>query len=404
MWKIWPVLLSAALAAGACGSDDGDDAAGSAQPADSVELEGEPIVLGFAIGETGFMEPYDVPARTAAEMAIEEVNANGGVNGRPLRIVSADTQSEPEQSANAAIDVLDQGADIVVTSCDFDQGGPAALVAQERGVLALSTCAASTEFGPSGIGPLAFTMATAAPAEGATMAEWAFEEQGWDSAYVLVDDTINFTVQTTFGFENRFEELGGDVVGRSVFKQEDQSIATQINQIRALDAEPDVLWISSYNPGLASALLQLRSAGLDMPIVSDEDMDGDYWKEAVPDISNVYYATYGSIYADDPDEVVNTTVERYSEQEGQLPDTSLFLTGYALVEAVAAAVANADGSTVGADLQEAMEEFSQEDFLLPTSFSPKDHITYDRTLRIIRIENGESSFHTLWTPDSVPVP
>ena len=58
-------------------------------------------------------------------------------------------------------------------------------------------------------------------------------------------------------------------------------------------------------PGEASAVKQIRAAGLDMPLLGDEDLDGDYWKEAVPGLSDVYYSTYASIYGDDPDDQVN---------------------------------------------------------------------------------------------------
>ena len=101
-----------------------------------------------------------------------------------------------------------------------------------------------------------------------------------------------------------------------------------------------------------------------MPILAEEDVDGDYWKEAVPDVSDVYYATYASIYGDDPDPAVNEMVERYQEKEGKLPETSAFLTGYALVQAVATAVEGTGGSTDGTELQEQLETFDEEPLLL----------------------------------------
>ncbi|MDQ2621460.1 MAG: ABC transporter substrate-binding protein, partial [Actinomycetota bacterium] len=323
-------------------------------------------------------------------------------NGRDLQIVSANTKSKPELAGNAATKVIDEGADIVIVSCDFDQGSPAAIVAQQAGKLTFSTCAASTDFGPSGIGPLAFTMATAAPVEGAAMAEWAYNDKGLKSAYTLLDDTLEFTKQTTESFTTRWEELGGDIAGASTFKQGDASIASQINEIKALPEAPDAIWLASYNPGAASALKQIRAAGLDMPILGDEDLDGDYWKEAVPNISDVYYATYASLYGDDSDQKINDLLDRYKEQEGKLPDTSLFLTGYAAVEAIAKAVEGADGSTEGTDPQAQLETFDDEQLLLPTTFTSENHISFKRTLRIMEIQNGKTKLVTEFSPESVP--
>ncbi|MFN8149514.1 MAG: ABC transporter substrate-binding protein [Solirubrobacterales bacterium] len=388
--------LLLALFLAACGSGSGDETSDS-----SAASSDEPLTLGFAIGETGFMAPFDDPARTAAQFAMDDVNADGGIDGRQVEMVSADTKSKPELSGDAATDVLGQGADIVVTSCDFDQGSPAAIVAQDQGVLAFSTCAGSTAFGPEGIGPLAFTMATAAPAEGAAMAEWAMDK-GYTKAATLLDDTIEFTKQSNYGFETRYEDLGGDLVAQETFKQGDQSLASQINAIKA--ADPDVIYLASYMPSQASAMKQIRAAGIDAPILADEDVDGDYWKEALPDISDVYYATYASIYGDDPDDKVNELVDRYKEKTGKLPDNSAFLTGYAMVQAIQKAIEDADGSTDGQDLSDQLQTFDDEQFLLPTTFDEQYHITLKRTLRLMEIQDGKTSFLEEHTPEDVPIP
>lgn len=388
--------LLLALFLAACGSGSGDETSDS-----SAASSDEPLTLGFAIGETGFMAPFDDPARTAAQFAMDDVNADGGIDGRQVEMVSADTKSKPELSGDAATDVLGQGADIVVTSCDFDQGSPAAIVAQDQGVLAFSTCAGSTAFGPEGIGPLAFTMATAAPAEGAAMAEWAMDK-GYTKAATLLDDTIEFTKQSNYGFETRYEDLGGDLVAQETFKQGDQSLASQVNAIKA--ADPDVIYLASYMPSQASAMKQIRAAGIDAPILADEDVDGDYWKEALPDISDVYYATYASIYGDDPDDKVNELVDRYKEKTGKLPDNSAFLTGYAMVQAIQKAIEDADGSTDGQDLSDQLQTFDDEQFLLPTTFDEQYHITLKRTLRLMEIQDGKTTFLEEHTPEDVPIP
>jgi branched-chain amino acid transport system substrate-binding protein len=399
MKRLLAVFAALFIAVGlaACGSGSGDDSSGGGGGDSS-----DPITLGFAIGETGFMAPYDLPARTVAQMAADDINADGGVDGRDIEIVSANTKSKPELAGNAATQVIDDGADVVVVSCDFDQGSPAAIVAQQAGKLVFSTCAASTDFGPTGIGPLAFTMATAAPVEGAAMAEWAYQDKGLKTAYTVLDDTLEFTKQTTQAFTDRWKELGGEIVGASTFKQGDASIASQINEIKSLPEPPDAIWLASYNPGAASALKQIRAAGLDMPILGDEDLDGDYWKDAVPDISDVFFATYASIYGDDSEDQINQLVARYKKKEGKLPDTSLFLTGYATTQAIAKAIEGAGGSTEGTDLQGQLEKFDDEDLLLPATFTAENHISFKRTLRIMEIQNGKTKLVTEFSPKSVP--
>jgi branched-chain amino acid transport system substrate-binding protein len=350
------------------------------------------------------MEPFDVPAQTSAQFAIDDINKDGGIDGRQIETTTADMKSKPELAGDAATKVIDDGADVVVTSCDFDQGSPAASVAQEQGKLAFSTCAASIAFGPEGIGNLAFTMGTAGSAEGAAMAQFA-NEQGYKSAYTLVDDTIQFTKESVFGFNETWKKLGGTVVGSDTWKQTDQSIASQINAIKSANPQPDFIYITSYMPGEASAIKQIRAAGIDLPLLGDEDIDGDYWKDAVPGLSDVWYATYASIYGDDPDEKVNEIVDRYKQQTGKAPDTSAFLTGYAMVQAIQQAIEGADGSTDGQALADQLQTFDNNtDLLLPTTFTDQYHITLSRTLRVMQIQDGKTSFVEEVTPKDVPVP
>ena len=94
--------------------------------------------------------------------------------------------------------------------------------------------------------------------------------------------------------------MGGKIVGRDTFKNDDPSIATQITRLRALNPAPDVITLCSYTPGGASAVRQIRAAGINTPIASDNAMDGGYWLSAVPDLNNFYYASLGSVVGGDP--------------------------------------------------------------------------------------------------------
>lgn len=173
----------------------------------SGALSGEPIVIGGARPKRPGL-PYDLPPLAFAELAVEDLNAAGGVLGRPLQVVTADTKSDPAQGPTAALEVLDKKAVAVIVTSDFDFGSPAALTAQSKGVIAFSPGAASPKFGVQGIGPLAYTMSTGTPGEGFTIAEWAKKDKGWESAYALLDDGSEYERTTMQYFKTRWAELG----------------------------------------------------------------------------------------------------------------------------------------------------------------------------------------------------
>jgi len=135
--------LAAVVAAGAM-------AATAAWSIDAVKAD-DAVVVGGAVALSGFIAPYDDPHKGAI-LAIDELNAAGGVLGKQIKWVAADTKSDPAQGANAAIDVLEQGAQLVIVTCDYDFGSPAAITAQSRGVMSFSLCAGDPKFGVQGIG------------------------------------------------------------------------------------------------------------------------------------------------------------------------------------------------------------------------------------------------------------
>jgi branched-chain amino acid transport system substrate-binding protein len=363
----------------------------------------DPITIGFVLGKTGILESYDVPAAQAAKFAIEDINAKGGVGGRKLVSIEADTKSKPELAGTAATEVISKGADVIVTPCDFDLGSPAAIVAQSAGKIGISTCAGSTNFGPQGVGDLAYTMGTAGVTEGAAAAEWAVEKQGWKSAYMLWDSTLDQNKQASAAFKARFASAGGTLAGEDTFKQDDQSISAQVTRIKGLSTPPDFLYMSSYQPGFAKAVKQVRAAGIDVPIVGGSDLDGDYWKDAVPNLSDVYFTAYASIYGDDPDKQVNDLVARYTKTTGKKPDTSAFITGYPTIQAIAKAVEEA-GSTDGKAMTAKMQAFDAEPFLLTTTYTPEWHISLKRDVRIMKIDGGKTTVAGTWTTKEVPTP
>ncbi|RUY11372.1 ABC transporter substrate-binding protein, partial [Mesorhizobium sp. M7A.F.Ca.US.005.03.2.1] len=65
------------------------------------------IVIGFATAESGFMEAYDKPAQEAALIRIDEINAAGGLLGKQIKVVKADTKSDRAEGAKAGLSVLD---------------------------------------------------------------------------------------------------------------------------------------------------------------------------------------------------------------------------------------------------------------------------------------------------------
>jgi branched-chain amino acid transport system substrate-binding protein len=388
------VLAVIALVLTGCGS--GDDGAATGEDTGTSE----PIVVGAAQGFTGFMVTWDVPVYNAALLAIEDINADGGVLGRQVKMIDADTKSDVSLGPTAASQVLDEGAVMLLVSTDFDMGSPSALVAQNAGVPSFSG-AVSPMFGAQGVGDLAFSSSDSATEEAAAGAQFAYNK-GWRNVYILVDETV--AAERDYGkyFEEAFTHLGGTVAGRDVFKNDDQSIAAQITHFKSLSPAPDVMVLASYAPGGPAALRQIRAAGIDIPVIGADDWDGVFWLEAVPGVKDVYGCVPRSMFGDDPDPAVNEFFKRLEKKVGKPIDSSLAIAGYTAIQLWANAVEEA-GTTEGKAVGKALEQTTN----FPTitgevSYTATDHIIYGRDMTIIGFWDGTGHFVERVTPEFTP--
>jgi branched-chain amino acid transport system substrate-binding protein len=370
---------------------------------EAAEAADDEVVIGFAVAESGWMNAYDGPPLKGAMMAIEEFNAEGGILGMPIRAVVSDTKTDTVQGAKAAAEVIAQGAQFMGVSCDYDMGAPAATVANDSGIIAIAFCASDAKMGVQGIGPYAFTMEIFGQGEGAVGAKYAWD-QGWRKGYGLLDASIEYDKSICHGFLEYWKKLGGEVVGVDTFMQEDASIASQITrykQAAAEKGEPEVMMLCSYVPGAVSAIRQIRAAGIDVPIIGGDSMDGHYWGEGVPGLSDHYAVTFGSMYGDDPRQEVNDFFERYREKYGE-PETSFPLNGYSVVQAFKIAAERAGSLDSDAVLAE-LNKFDKEPLLWgETTFTPEMHIDLVHPMAIIQIQEGKGSFADLLTVEDPP--
>lgn len=362
------------------------------------------ITVGLAIAKSGWMEAYDTPAATAAKIRIDEINAAGGLLGSQIKWVEADTRTDRAEAAKAGLQVLDEGAQMMIVSCDYDFGAPAALVAEGEGMNSFFLCAEDIKAGVQGVGPNSFSASVLAGVQGATMAEWSHAKRDAREAYVLLDTTIEYNKGICKGFEWMFPTLdGASIAGSDTFKNDDASIAGQISAIKALPEEPDVIMLCSYMPGAAAAVRQIRAAGINSLILNGSAVDGSYWLDATPDLSNFVVPVQGSIYGDDPRPEVEAFNVAYEKATGARPASQYAYPGYVLIDLWAKAVERAgtvEGATVTAELEKMQDEPT---IFGPRSFSAAMHHQNTAPMQIVEITGGKPARVDEWRI-STPVP
>ncbi|MEQ8344002.1 MAG: ABC transporter substrate-binding protein [Sneathiellaceae bacterium] len=378
-------------------------AAAMALPAGMAAADDDEVVIGFAVAESGWMQAYDQPSTRAALVRVDEINAAGGLLGKQIQVVTADTKTDRNEGVKAGQEVVDAGADLVVVSCDYDFGAPAANVAQDAELVSFFLCAEDVKAGIEGVGPYSFSASVLAAVQGATMAEWSFKERDAKTGYVLLDTSIEYNKGICYGYDWMYPKVGGKIIGRDTFKNDDPSIASQITRIKSLPEEPDAIMLCSYNPGGASAAKQLRAAGIKSLILNGSSLDGSYWLDAVPDLSGFVVPVQGSIYGDDPDPAVEKFNKVYEAKWGERPSSQYAYPGYVMVDVWAKAVERAGTTDTEAVVAE-LEKMNNEPTLFgPRTFTDKLHHQNQATYKLVEANNGKFGYIGEWTI-SEPVP
>jgi branched-chain amino acid transport system substrate-binding protein len=316
---------------------------------------GEPILIGGALSLTGIQAPLDEPGLRGAELAVEELNNTGGVLGRPVEFVNLDGKSDPVTVGNVAVDLISRGAVAIVAPCDFDFGGPASREAQAAGLVGISTCASSPLYNSNVLGDKQFTLSMWNTTMGAAAAQYAYEEMGWRTVYVVTDSFIDYTTSLSEYFIKQFKFLGGTVIFEDSYTQGDQDFSAQLARIRDLDTLPDFFYISSYMPDLGLIIRTMREAGIDTPILGGDSYDDPgLWEAVGPDYGNdIIFVTHSWLgEGASPDS--QHFLDLYNAKYGEPPDTSFVVTGWDTIMVMAQAMELA-GSTDGAAMAKAME-------------------------------------------------
>jgi branched-chain amino acid transport system substrate-binding protein len=362
-------------------------------------------MIGGSLVLTGPQAPFDEPGLRGANLAVEQINANGGILGRPVEFVNLDGKSDPPTVGNNAVQLIEQGAVAIVAPCDFDFGGPASREAQERGMVGISTCASSPLYNAQNLGDKQFTLSMWNTTMGSAAAEWAIKEQGWMNAWVLTDDYIDYTSSLSRYFIDSFEENGGTVLAEEPYSQGAGDVSGQIQRLQNLETQPDVLFVSSYPPDLATIIRAIRAAGIETPIMGGDAYDDPSLHEAVGELATEMYFVTHTYAGDEAGENVAEFLDIYEAEHGEPPDTAFVMTGWDTMMVLDQAIEQA-GSTDGAAVARAMEELEFD--LLTGSLDWSDAAgghEPDKETAIVKVNPGEGTEFLGWfRPEYLPEP
>ncbi|MFN8565576.1 MAG: ABC transporter substrate-binding protein [Anaerolineae bacterium] len=320
-----------------------------------IYAQDETIKIGLGFDLTGAESSLDLPASNGALLAIDEINAAGGVLGKQLEGVSHDTRYDMALTAQVAQQFVEQdGVSAVVGFTDSDSVLASGPIIQDAGIPFI-TAGATSPLLPEQVGDLFFMACFGDNVQAAAAAEYAYANFG-PTAYLLTDTGVEYTTLLAEYFKARFTELGGTIVLEDTYADDATDFTTQITKVRALAEQPDFYFISAMPYNVGPVVLQMRQAGLEGPIVGGDGYDTpDIVSVAGDSSSNVFFTTHALMDSEIGTDGIKAFIAAYTEKYGHAPENAFAALGYDAVKLLADAIERA-GSTDATAIQTALQE------------------------------------------------
>ncbi|MEO6588210.1 MAG: ABC transporter substrate-binding protein [Pyrinomonadaceae bacterium] len=310
---------------------------------------GDTIKVGVYGDLTGKTASFGQSTKNGVELAVAEINAAGGVNGKKIELIVEDDQGTPEKAKTVISKLISQDkVQAVIGEVASSNSLAAAPVAQEAKIPMISPSSTNPQVTEKGdyISRVCFID----PFQGSVMAKFAANTLKAKTAAIFGDVNSDYSKGLTKFYEEEFVKLGGKVVAKEYYTQDDPDFKGQLTKIRQLN--PDVIYIPGYYGQVGIIAKQARELGMKQPLLGGDGWDSpDLWKLGGDALTPAYISNHYS--AENPAPEIQNFVKNYTAKFGAAPD-SLAALAYDAAKVLADAIKRAGGAGDSAKLKDAI--------------------------------------------------
>jgi len=250
--------------AGALAFAGGGQAAGTSSSGDTV-------AIGAVFPLSGQVAFYGNESRDGAILAIEQINAAGGLLGKKLTLLAEDDEGDGAKAMNAFTKLTTSNkVNFVIGSSTSGATMAMTSMAQKGKVIICSP--SSTNVDVTKAGDFIFRACFIDPFQGVVGADFAHDTLNCGKAAILYDAGADYNTGLAASFRDEFKKVGGQVVADEAYQTGDVDFNAQVTRIRA--ANPDVVYLPNYYNDVALQAKQLRAQGVTCALVGGDGWDG----------------------------------------------------------------------------------------------------------------------------------
>jgi len=353
----------------------------------------EGIPIGFYGSLTGPTATFGQSGKNGSTLALDEINAAGGVLGEKLALHVEDDRGEPAEAASAVSKLISRDHVVgLLGEAASSRTLAAAPIAQKSEIPMITP--SSTNPQVTLVGSYVFRVCFTDDFQGAMLARFAARDLKAKTALLLTDVRSDYSAGLGAAFRQAFEALGGRIAGEQRYAEGDTDFSAQLTQMRTTPA--DVIFVPGYYTDVGLIARQKKSLGVPGILLGGDGWDSPRLTEIGGDALNGAY--FGNHYSpQDPDPAVRRFVDAYRARFGAVPD-SVGALAYDAARLLVDAIRRA-GSTAGPRIREA---------LAATKKFPgvTGDLTFDlernpvKPIAILQIESGRYRFVEKLAPEA----
>ncbi|OYV05283.1 MAG: ethanolamine utilization protein EutJ [Verrucomicrobiales bacterium VVV1] len=353
---------------------------------------GDTIKIGEFASLTGKEATFGTSSHEGTLLAIEELNAAGGVLGKKLELLTEDDQTKAGEPANAVNKLISKdGVVAILGEVASSRSLEAAPICQQNKIPMISP--ASTNPSVTKVGDHIFRVCFTDTFQGAALANFASGTLKAKKVAILTDVKSDYSKGLAKNFKDKFTGSGGQIGSELDFNGGDKDFKGQLTSIK--DNAPDAIFLPGYYNDVALICIQAKQLGITAPIFGGDGWESESLLTIGKDAMNGnYFSTHCAVDQGTPE--MAKFVESYKKRfNGKTPDAMAVL-GYDSALVLADAMKRA-GTTESAALRKAIAE--TKDF---AGASGKITLNEDRdalkALVFIKIENGAFKYTATVNP------
>jgi branched-chain amino acid transport system substrate-binding protein len=325
----------------------------SGEPSASTEAAANEILVGEYGSMTGSEATFGQSTHNGIQLAVNEINAAGGINGKQIKLISYDDQGKPQEAGTAVTRLINEDHVVAVlgeVSSGLSLAG--GRVAQQYGVPMISP--SSTNPAVTEIGDMVSRVCFLDSFQGDAVARFSVDDLHAKKAAILFAQDSPYSKGLAEFFEASFAKDGREVL-KQAYTSGDADYASQLTSMREFN--PDVIFVPGYYTEGGNIAIQARKLGIAAPLIGGDGWDSSQLAAIGKDaIEGAYYSNHYSHQEDRA--AVKKFVEAYkTANKGENPD-GLAALGYDAAGLLFDAMKRSP-SLAGKDLAKAIAETKQ---------------------------------------------